>query len=127
MQGVDTWNFVKNYTKKNNFPSNVNADYDDDDEEEEAIQQVVQPVQQVAQSPISSDPPAVIADEAVDNVDINSVSNSAVESDAKDPQQSALDQAATVNNSIDPTGSEAIIDDEDDGKYKEIKFYVVDS
>jgi hypothetical protein len=78
---------------------------------------VAQPVQQAAQSPISSDPPAVIADEAVDNVDVNSVSDVAVESDAKDPQQAALDQAATVNNSIDPTGSEAIVDDEDDGEF----------
>lgn len=33
---------------------------------------------------------------------------------AKDPQQAALDQAATINNSINPTGEEAIVDDEDD-------------
>lgn len=79
---------------------------------------MAQPIQQaVAQSPISSDPPAVIADEAVDGIDVNSVNDAVVETDAKDPQQAALDQAATVNNSIDPTGSEAIVDDEeDDGK-----------
>lgn len=37
-----------------------------------------------------------------------------IDSGAKDPQQAAVDQAATVNNSIDPTGEEAIVDDEDD-------------
>lgn len=95
-------------------------DDDDDDDEEETIQQVAQPVQQqVAQSPISSDPPAVIADEAIENADSNTIVDGTVESDAKDPQQAALDQAATVNNSIDPVGNEAIVDDEDDGE----KFY----
>lgn len=90
------------------------TDDDDDDEEEETVAQVAQPVQQaVAQSPISSDPPAVVAEEAIINVDANAVDGT-LESDAKDPQQAALDQAATINNSIDPTGSEAIVDDEDD-------------
>ena len=93
----------------------VDDDYDEEEEEEEEITpQVVQPaVQQVLQtSPIPSDPPAVIADELADSSDsANEVIN---ESDAKDPQQAAIDQAATINNSIDPVGSEAIVDDEED-------------
>lgn len=96
-------------------------DDDDDDEEEETVQQDVvqqaaQPAQP-AQSPISSDSQAIITpDEAVaDNVDDVTLNNEIIaESGAKDPQQAALDQAATINNSINPVGEEAIVDDEDD-------------
>lgn len=98
------------------------TDDDDDDDDDDSVSQVasqpVQAAQQVAQSPISSDPPAVIADEAAENADdANVIADGNVDSDGKDPQQAALDQAATVNNSIDPTGSDAVVDDdEDDGK-----------
>lgn len=37
-----------------------------------------------------------------------------IESDAKDPV--SQDQAATIDNTINPVGNEAIIEDDDDGK-----------
>lgn len=82
----------------------------------QAAQPVQQAAQQAVQSPISSDPPAVIADEAVgENADyVNPSADGTLDTDGKDPQQAALDQAATTNNNIDPTGSEAVVDDEDD-------------
>lgn len=64
--------------------------------------------------------PEAVADEAVndniDNLGANSdIQTEVVENAAKDPQQAALDQAATINNNIDPVGNEAVVDD-DDGK-----------
>lgn len=81
-----------------------------------------QATQQISSSPISSDEPASGADEIVaDNIDDVASVNGEVQadgtdSDAKDPQQAAQDQAATINNNIDPVGNEAIVDDED-GKF----------
>jgi hypothetical protein len=96
------------------------TDDDDDDDEEETPAQTIQqqPIQQAVQqpsSPVSSDAEAqLIGEEAVaDNIDdISGATADGVESGAKDPQQAALDQAATVNNSIDPVSNEAIVDDE---------------
>lgn len=57
-------------------------------------------------------------DEAVaDNIDDlptnNEITADSADSGAKDPQQIAQDQAATINNNIDPVGNEAIVDDEE--------------
>lgn len=104
----------------------LSIDDDDDDEDDSSSQTVSQPaqqaVQQIASSPISSDEPAAVADEVVaDNIDDVANTNvdgqtDIVDTDAKDPQQAAQDQAATINNNIDPVGNEAIVDDED-GKF----------
>jgi hypothetical protein len=70
-----------------------------------------------AASPISSDAqPAVAADVVADNVDDVAIANNEIgtETDAKDPQQAALDQAATIDNNIQPTGEDAVVDDEED-------------
>lgn len=102
-------------------------DDDDDDEDDSSPSQTVsqpaqQAVQQISSSPISSDEPVGVADEVVaDNIDDVANANidgqaDVIESDAKDPQQAAQDQAATINNNIDPVGNEAIVDDED-GKF----------
>lgn len=111
----------------------LSIDDDDDDEDDSSSQTVSQPaqqaVQQIASSPISSDEPAGVADEVVaDNIDDVANTNidgqaDIVDSDAKDPQQAAQDQAATINNNIDPVGNEAIVDDED-GKFWKSSFYV---
>lgn len=112
--------------EKLNKSFSLSIDDDDDDEDDSSSQTVSQPaqqaVQQIASSPISSDEPAAVADEVVaDNIDDVANTNidgqtDIVDTDAKDPQQAAQDQAATINNNIDPVGNEAIVDDED-GKF----------
>lgn len=98
---------------------NLDDDDDDDDEPQSVSQPAQQASQQISSSPITADEPVVAAvDESVaDNIDDISANNEvqadATDSDAKDPQQAAQDQAATVNNNIDPVGNEAIVDDED--------------
>lgn len=107
-------------------------DDDDDDDEDDSVAQTItnpaqQATQQVASSPVTSDAqPAIAVDEAIaDNIDdLNAVDGLApgVESDAKDPQQLAQDQAATINNTIDPVGNEAIVDDEEGRNLLKIYF-----
>ena len=100
---------------------------DDEEDSSSPTQSVSQPAQQAVQqgvpSPISSDPAETIlaADaegglENTDDVSSNVVDGQidGVESDAKDPV--SQDQAATIDNSINPVGNEAIIEDDDDGK-----------
>lgn len=104
----------------------ISTDDDDDDDDDDsgaaaAVQPAQQATQQVPQTPISADEPGNAADEVVaDNIDDIGSTNvegqvDVVESDAKDPQQALQDQAATINNNIDPVGNEAIVDD-DEGK-----------
>lgn len=102
---------------------------DDDDEDDSGSQAISQPAQQatqqIASSPVSSDDAGNIgADAVADNVDdLNALDGpDVVESDAKDPQQAAQDQAATINNTIDPVSNEAIVDD-DEGKKDQLKKY----
>lgn len=107
-------------TNQRKWQSLISLD-DDDDEDDSGSQPISQPAQQATQqissSPIASDAEANIGPDSVaDNIDdLNSIEGQAdvVESDAKDPQQAAQDQAATINNTIDPVGNEAIVDDEE--------------
>lgn len=100
-------------------------DDDDDDEDEDDDSPVQSPAaaqQQVAQQAVAQQTAVEAADPAEpqgvsDNIDelANDVPNG--ESDLpKDPQQIALDQAATINNNIDPVDTGAVVDDED-GEY----------
>lgn len=106
---------LNNLLKPSTSYQSFTDDDDDEDEDETPAAAVSQPTQQAVQqvSPVSSDAEAqLVGEEAVaDNIDDISQSDG-VETGAKDPQQAALDQAATVNNSIDPVGNEAIVDDE---------------
>lgn len=117
-----TVNFQPSKYPQNWFPKKSLTDDDDDDEEfTPAAQPAQQATQQIAQSPVSADvQPSIIADEAVaDNIDdIGSpnIDGELADTGAKDPQQAAQDQAATINNTIDPVGNEAIVDDDEDGK-----------
>lgn len=92
---------------------------DDDDDDEDEISQPAQVPQQITPAEPAEQ---VAVDEAVaDNIDDlpgnNEISTDSADSGAKDPQQIAQDQAATINNNIDPVGNEAIVDDED-GKFR---------
>lgn len=98
---------------------------DDDDDEDDVPQAVPQPIQQapqqaaqqVASAAIQSEPANVAVDGVADNIDeLNNVDGTGIESGAKDPQQAAQDQAATIDNNIDPVGNEAVVDDDEEGK-----------
>lgn len=65
---------------------------------------------------MSGDGETVLTEEGIaDNIDDLPGGSSDLTdgTEQKDPQQIALDQAATINNNIDPVGNEAVIDDED--------------
>lgn len=89
---------------------------DDDDDDDDSSPAVAQPVQQATQqvsSPVSAD--ALVEEGVADNID-DIPSGNADQADGteqKDPQQIAQDQAATINNNIDPVGNDAVVDDEE--------------
>lgn len=102
-------------------------DDDDDDDDVSPSQAAQQPAQQAVQQAtqqVTADAEVSAVDEAIvaDNIDDinanNEIQSDSVDTGAKDPQQAAQDQAATINNAIDPVGNEAIVDDED-GKNKQ--------